>query len=241
MINYFTFDGDESYGHYEILINGHKTFNAPARKYNRYAVPGRNGDIVEDLNSFENVEITYENCFFYEPQDFEIAFDYLKAELLSKKGYCRLEDTYHPGEFRLAVFSKAIEPTMNDRNDFAVFDLVFNAKPQRFLTSGETKKTFTSFPASITNSWPFDAKPLIRVYGNGTVGIGSYSFTVTNNSGNYIDIDCDIEDCYRDSANMNGNVTFTGHKFPILPRGTSNITAASGITKIEITPRWYKI
>lgn len=242
MSGYFVFDDFDTRDH-DLLLSGHKTFNSPARKFNTYAVPGRSGAIIEDLRSFENIEITYENAFFYYPQDFDREFDAVKSELLSKAGYCRLEDSYHPDEYRLAVFSKGIEATMNDRNDFAMFDLVFSAKPQRFLKSGEEITTYTSFTNQhISNQESFDAFPLIRVYGNGTVGIGEYSFTTKNNANSYIDIDCDIMDCRREASNMNGNVTFTRHRFPVLKANAqSNITATSGISKIEITPRWYRL
>lgn len=242
MSGYFVFGDFDSRDH-DLKVSGHKTFNSPARKINRYAVPGRSGDIVEDLDSFENIELVYENGFLYLPQDFDIEFDAVKSELLSKKGYQRLEDSYHPDEYRLAVFSKGITAEMNDRNDFAMFDLVFNAKPQRFLKYGEETTTYTSFTNQyISNPEYFDAFPLIRVYGNGTVGIGEYSFTTKNNADNYIDIDCNIMDCRREASNMNGDVTFTRHRFPVLKaKARSGITATSGISKIEITPRWYRL
>lgn len=245
MRNYFIFDGHDSRD-YDVYISGQKTFDSPERKYKLYDVPGRNGSIAEDGKSFKNIELAYEDSFIadapYLPQDFDRAFSDLKNFLLSRSGYCRLEDSYHNAEYRLAIFRKAIQPAMNDENTFGTFDLIFECKPQRYLKNGETKQTITSFSgAQISNFTNFASLPLIRVYGNGTVGIGSYSFVVSNNADNYIDIDCDVMDCFREAANMNQNVVFTNHEMPKLLPGNNGITATSGITKIEITPRWFII
>lgn len=245
MRNYFIFDDHDSRS-FDVYVSGHKTFDSPERKYNFYDVPGRNGSVTEDGKSFKNVELTYENSFIADApfisQDFDQVFSNLKNYLLSRSGYCRLEDSYHPDEYRMAVFRKAIKPIMNDSNEFGTFDLVFECKPQRYLKYGENVQTYTSFSnASINNPTNFASLPLIRVYGNGTVGIGSYSFTVSNNANNNLYIDCDIMDCYRNASNMNGDVTFTNHEFPKLLPGINGITATSGITRIEITPRWFMI
>ena len=85
----------------------------------------------------------------------------------------------------------------------------------------------------------FDAKPLIRVYGVGELGIGSETITITKGATEYIDIDCDIQDCYEGLENRNGLVSLTD--FPTLPSGNTGITLGTGITKVEITPRWWTL
>lgn len=64
----------------------------------------------------------------------------------------------------------------------------------------------------------------------------------------YVDIDTDILDCYAVLpngvlANRNSNVTLVDHKWPTLLPGENKIRipANGGVTKIEITPRWWKI
>ena len=254
MRNYFIFDGEDSRD-YGLYISGHKTFDSPERNYKFTSVSGKSGDLAQDLGTFKNVELTYQNAFINpadlheEDEDFNSAFSELKNILLSKSGYCRLEDSYHPDEFRMAVFRKAITPTLSEANDFGVFDLIFDCKPQRFLKSGENPLSYTpstqggSISSSITNPTLMDAKPLIRVYGtfeSGTVSIGQYSFTIISSTV-YTDIDCETMDCYRGANNRNNIVSFTGHKFPKLVPGVNNIIATSGITRIEITPRWFTI
>ena len=56
----------------------------------------------------------------------------------------------------------------------------------------------------------------------------------------YTDIDCEIMDAYKGATNCNGNIRTTDNKFPVLRAGQNNITK-SGISRLEITPRWWTV
>ena len=114
------------------------------------------------------------------------------------------------------------------------FDLTFNCKPQRFLKSGEDAITFTS-GGSVLNETMQTAKPLLRVYGTGTFSIGGATMTISS-ANVYTDIDCDLMNAFKGTTNCNGNISGT---FAALAPGDNAITLGSGITKIEITPRWW--
>jgi phage-related protein len=49
---------------------------------------------------------------------------------------------------------------------------------------------------TIINPTMYDALPLIRVYGSGTLTIGREKIVIASNSNDYVDIDSDIMDCY---------------------------------------------
>ena len=117
----------------------------------------------------------------------------------------------------------------------------FSVMPQRFLNSGEKAKTLTS-SGKITNPTAQEAKPLLRVYGTGTFSIGPTSMQITA-ANTYTDIDCDICECYRDTMadNRNASVKLLSGGFPVLHEGDNGITLGSGISRIIITPRWWKI
>ena len=108
-----------------------------------------------------------------------------------------------------------------------------------FLKSGETLVTVTA-SRNITNPTLYNAKPLIRAYGSGRVTIGSYGFSITN-SGPYTDIDCDLMNAYNATDNLNRYLTVDNNLFPEFVPGTNRITLGSGITKLEITPRWWTL
>lgn len=236
MRQYLTFGGHDSRT-YGVYISGQGTFNSPARAYEMQPVPGRNGDLIGNDRRFENIEVTYP-AFVY--TNFRTAITNWRNILLSQEGYQRLIDTYHPDEYRLATFIGPLEVEAEANNKAGQFDLTFNCKPQRFLLSGDTVQIFTG-NGSITNPTLFPAKPLIRIYGTGKVGIGSNAITVTYAPGSYTDVDCEMMDAYFGATNCNRFVRIQNNDFPTLPAGTTGITLQNGVTKVEITPRWWRV
>lgn len=134
MRNYLTIAGTDSRD-FGVYISGQGTFSAPEKAYEFYSVPGRNGAILGNDNRLENIEVSY-NCFIYSNFNQNIAE--FRTFLLSLNGYQRLTDSYHPDEYRMAVYTGPFEPEVTEKNDAGSFVLTFNCKPQRFLTSGDT-------------------------------------------------------------------------------------------------------
>ena len=453
MRNYLTIAGKDSRD-FGVYISGQGTFSAPEKAYTFYNVPGRNGAIIGNDNRLENIEVSYE-CFIYSNFNQNIA-DF-RTFLLSLDGYQKLSDSYHPDEYRFALYLGPFEPEVTTKNDAGSFTLTFNCKPQRFLISGdatyswipggtqlirgeeitvyvpritnsgaytilfdgrktaqngslasaryinfyaddnqvkeyyfngdnvirgtiyssgtadvkdmilhpyvtwvwqtnnnqkllrtddpiniaevyyctrtangqtisydvledgtslndvftklmavdygvclysgdlyvrdisysessatgfkqlfkdanvwsrltvEETYTFTSynltqdgfvtlkssFPKSqiqviytaddeMSNPTMFPSSPLIRVYGTGSFTMDGVTVTVTDCT-SYVDIDCEMMDCYEGSTNRNKDVTFSTYDFPKLQPGTNEIDNISGITAIEITPRWWRV
>ena len=134
MRNYFTIAGRDSRD-FGIYISGQGTFNSPQKLYEQFSIPGRDGAIFGSDRRLENVELTYP-CFIYDNFSENIAA--FRTFLLSLDGYQRLTDTYHPDEFRMAIFSGPLVSEVTSNNKAGSFDLSFNCKPQRFLMTGET-------------------------------------------------------------------------------------------------------
>lgn len=261
-MTYLTFNGRDSKD-FGVYISGSGTFDAPKRDTEAVAVPGRNGVLLFDNGRYENLTITYPAFI---SQDFAENFDAFKAFMLSQSGYHRLEDTYHPDEYRLASYEGPLAPEVGAINRYGHFDIVFNCKPQRFLKSGEETVEITqdmaisnptlyavpspiqtevgtldigSYGMAIINPTLYAAAPLIRAYGVGIFYIGSYGIEITE-ADEYTDIDCDIQDAFKGATNCNGNIVLLSNDFPKIEPGKNNI-AISGITKLEILPRWYTI
>lgn len=232
--NYFIFDGVPSTD-FELYTNGKGTYGAPAADLERITVPGKSGDLIRFKNRFENIEVTYNSWI---ADNMSVNMRDLRSFLLSRTSYCRLEDTYHPDEFRLACYSGGITPDVSFWNTLAQFDLAFNCKPQRYLKSGEQKQVFSA-NATLFNPSYFASKPLIRIYGNGTLTVGTGTITVSNNSGTYVDIDCELMDAYTGAVNRNADVVTNTSGYITIGPGKSTISKTSDISSFEITPRWY--
>lgn len=236
MRNYFTFGNYDSRD-FGVYISGEGTYDAPARVYDAISVPGRNGDLLINREKFGNITVTYPA--FIAGANFRDKLASFRSAMLSTVGYARLVDTYHPEEFRLAYFGDSIKVDARSQNDGGEFDIIFNCKPQRFLTSGETSQAITN-GGNITNPTLFDSKPLIRVTGYGTLTIGSDVITIASGQ-SYVDIDSETQDCYTGTENKNSKVTFQSNNFPVLPPGDTGITWTGSITRVTITPRWWRI
>lgn len=93
---------------------------------------------------------------------------------------------------------------------------------------------------SIYNPTLYASKPLIRVTGYGTLTLGNDTITVASGQ-TYVDIDSEIMDCYNGTTNKNSKVTFSSGEFPTLKPGVTGVSYSGSITKVEITPRWYRL
>lgn len=235
MRNYFTFGGIDS-RNYGVYISGTGTFDAPVRAYEGYEIPGRDGALLGLEHRLENIELTYP-AFVYDA--FSDNMSNLRSALLSKIGYQELTDTYHQDEYRLGVYKGGLSADVVPGNYAGQFDLVFECKPQRYLRSGSVAVEMTSASA-LYNPTEFDSMPLIRAYGSGTIGINGITVTIASHSNPYIDIDCEMMDCYYNTTNCNSLVSFSGNDFPTLRPGTNNFTL-NGVTKIEVTPHWWRV
>ena len=238
--HFIMFDG-QNLADWGLHISGDKTFGAPERDVDEVEVPGRNGTLTYDNGRFKNYDLEYEGGVVSDDTvDFEYKIRRLRSFLCSRYGYKRLEDTYHPDEFRLAKFVDGLDPDVTQLQG-ATFDLKFDCKPQRFLKSGEEAIVMTA-SGSIFNFTDFETKPLIRCYGSGEFHVGDYGVKVTMPSTvTYVDIDSDMQDCYNEALNCNDSVTLTKNVFPVLESGENKIQIGSGITQLYIIPRWYII
>ena len=107
-------------------------------------------------------------------------------------------------------------------------------------TDMESLTVTIASPAELENPTLFESKPIIRVYGNGTLNINDIYITVANSPYTYIDIDCELMDCYHGSNNANSYVSFSTTDYVTLRSGT-NYFSYSGFSQVSITPRWYTI
>lgn len=224
---------------FNVWISGSDTYDAPERDVTMVDVPGRNGMLTIDNGRFDNIPVEYPAFIV---KDFTNSMAAFRAFMKSFKGYQRLEDTYHPDYYRMGVLSENFDPKMKVRNLSGDFKITFDCMPQRWLKSGETFSDNITGSATIFNPTLFASKPIIRIYGTGTVQIGSYTITVSRNPV-YIDVDSELMDCYYNNGtvvtNMNSAVTLSSDEFPVLEPGNNNIVANTSY--IRIMPRWWTV
>lgn len=236
----FWFDGQccDDFG---LIASGSGTFNAPQRDVDIVSIMGRNGDLIIDNGRYKNITVSYP---VFICNNFGDRAQAARSWLLSRGGYKRLEDDYHPDHFRLAVFKGPIDFDMKFLNHAGEAMLEFNCKPQRFLKLGERPVNLSSGTV-LRNPTAFTALPLITVYGSaaGDLIIGDKTVQIKALT-DQITLDCELQDAYRhvgDGAPENKNSSIYAPVFPTLLPGNNTISFSGGITGVTIIPRWWEL
>ena len=241
--------GGKASADYGIVVSEAPTFEQPARKQTIFTVPGRNGAIITQQDSWEDVTRKYRIWTTKEPgKDLATSVNAFLAWLNSArsdsiyspyKGYIRLEDNFEPDIFRMAYYSGANDVT-NEMMQYGESELTFTCRPERFYKEGEDVIEFSSGDW-IGNPTLFKSKPLLHIEvasANTTVTLscGVKSFEVTLDD--YVNVDCETMNVYRQNYE-NKNSTFEGDFIELSP-GT-NMISVWNASKITIQPRYFTI
>jgi len=128
----------------------------------------------------------------------------------------------------------ALERRLSSLYDFSVS---FTCAPFRYLRN--VPLTTMTASGTINNTGTVYSLPKITVYGTGsrTLNINGKPIILNILSGNLV-LDGELKTCYYGSVAQNQNMN---GDFPVFNVGNNTITLGTGITKIEIEPRWRYI
>lgn len=265
-----TFDGINSLN-YGIYLTGEAVYNAPDRAVEMISIPGKNGAIALDQGRFENIEVTYlAGCFAANQADFATKVSAFRNALASRYNYKRLSDDYNTDEYRVGLYKSGLEVNAASYHRAAEFQIKFECKPQRFLTSGEEPYSFiTSWEGltdensvqlqdensqdieggiavsmNLVNPTLFASKPLIKATGSGTIGIGSQLITISGvPASTEIYIDCETMEIYTLAGGIaTGASSHVTFNTNDFPTIAKGTSGVSYTTQgLEIIPRWWRI
>ena len=208
----------------------------PERDYTITHIPGRNGDIIQDNGCYKNVERTYEVSFDVPNEDFATYANAVSAWLHSTTGYARLEDSYEPNYYRMAIYQES-NIFENLYNQAGTATIVFECKPQRFLKTGDNTITIQN-SLTIMNPTGFEAYPLFKVTGtSGVLTVNGNSITFSSID-DFVMLDCELQDAYKENINKNSTISGT---FPVLKTGSNTISWTGDISSVTMKPRWWTI
>lgn len=234
MVGRLLIDDIDCTSNYNVYVSDVDIYRSAKREVEFYNIPGRNGDLTVDKGTFENITVRY-GAFI--ANDFLDNIDDFRNFTSSLSGYHKIEDSFFQNEFRRGVFS-TLEISKTADGEIGTFDIIFNCKPQRYLKSGENASEYISGD-TLENPTLFASKPLIRAYGAGILSIGRATLTIAEHDFPYIDIDCEMQDCFYEASNCNNLVTLSSGNFPELQPGVNAIEFEGD--SVMITPRWWKL
>lgn len=114
------------------------------------------------------------------------------------------------------------------------FEVELTCSPFRYKANVATINRTTS--GTVNNPGNIYSLPKIKVYGTGTrtLTINGKPIVLNLTNGN-LTLDCDLKECFY--GDVAANQYMTGD-FPEFRVGSNTVTLGTGITKVEIEPRW---
>lgn len=227
-----------------IYVSRGSSYDAAAPDYVSYQIPGKNGDLQINNNRYLNIDVSYP---VFIPGGFPSTVQAVRNWMRGSNTYARLEDTYDTTHYRMGRGKDILAFTPTVANRGANFELIFDCKPQRWLTSGETASTITN-GSTRDNPTQYNALPMFTMQSNTNTAyitvtntLGTFTMTATTARNYRTIIDCEAMNIYQVSGNVvtNLNANWTGD-FPVLAPGT-NTFAISGVTSLSVTPRWWEL
>lgn len=242
-----------------VVIQTPPVYEFPSKRVDVIQIQGKNGDIIVDKDSYNNVGREYKIASaFSGPLSFIPKVREIVDWLTSANGYAKLEDSYEPDYFRLATLRNGGQlPNFFDKATAMI--LRFECKPQRFLNSGD----IFSDPIVANESWiklpinntKFISLPEITIAGTdvnlkfkvGTelapTGDVLSEITVSGVTNGAV-IDSELKDCYTSTEFLNSRastietVSEIDKGFPKLYPGNNWVFISTGAT-ISVKPRWW--
>lgn len=221
-----------------LVIQTHPDYTYPEKDLETTHIPGRNGDIIVDNNCWQNVDRVYSLASVFRPgTGFISNAESISKWLMSAKGYARLEDSYDPEIYRMAMCKAS--GTMSDYYGQATaIEVTFNCKPQRYLKTGETTKKYTGSSVAMSNPTSMSALPEITISGTTYSENDVMLVTVSNENSEVIStitlkeiptssvtINSELQTVYsEDGDNLSAYVGLNEKEFPELQAGKTTIS-----------------
>lgn len=211
----------------------------PEYSYAHDKVYGKSGDILRDNGRYENVSKKYKISAYDGTNFFNVSRKV--SEWLHRKGskmYMRLEDSYEPDVYMMAVYEETNELD-NLLATAGKCEITFNCMPQKFLLSGDVPIDITQSGQVITNPTSNPAFPIITFSGTGNIYVNGKAIAVADNF-NIINFHTDSFNAFDIvGRNMNGYIYVLDSL--ILNPGDNVIEYDGYISDLKITPRWWRV
>lgn len=225
----FNFLNKDSFTDYGILVEKRPPIPKPQRAIDYIEVPGRNGSLKVDDETYKDIIIPIQ-CSF---GDDNVAYkaDLVKAWLDSGEGpliLCNQPDKYY-----VAHVSDPVDISQEFKI-FGKFLVNFRCQPFKYAVDNDVITLTES--GIVTNSGSISSEPIIVVTGTGdiTLTINEVDIQLTSVS-SYITIDSVLKDAHKDTTLQNSKML---GEFPVLQPGVNTISWTGTVTSLAITPNW---
>ncbi len=228
----FIFYNNSSSEDLDIIIENIPAIPATNFLYETIEIEG--GENLTKIKGFTDIEISFNFMYKANEEEYLMKKSRIDNWLLSGKS----KELFYSVDENKTYKVKQVKISETNTSSRIVrrFTATFICTGLKYLTSGLKSKTININGTILNNFGTYEAKPLLKIYGNGniTININNSSFNANNVSG-YVTIDSEIKECYKDNINFGRNMT---GDYPVFFIGQNTISWTENITKIEVTPRW---
>ena len=223
MIPNFIFNGIDSNDY--LIVNKLPSIFKASKDIQKIEIDGRDGFLTQDNGSYKSI-IKPVECSLRNLDN----IDYICSWLT---GSGNVIFSNEPDKVYKAIIINQIEFSKILR-EFHSFIIQFECQPHKY--SIDNNIITLDAPQTVFNPSTVNSKPIIKLYGTGDVNliINENIINLTNVS-EYVTIDSDIQDAFKDTLPKNNDMA---GEFPEFIAGTNYINWSGTVTKIEITPNW---
>lgn len=231
-----------SIGDFEFFITSRPQITKAQRRNNNVAIAGRDGDLIRDDDSYDNVDISLE-CIIKSKTQANKQNDIDKLyHWLNRGGYQKLQLYFRDEVYWMACFQGnfAYDNKKSD-NLYTKISISFTAKPNQLKLKSDTivvSPITASF--NVPNNYG-KSKPIFHVTGK-----GNFEIKVTDSTGKVTTIE------FKDISEANGALHVDTELYiayygtPKIPRSAEEFVLAdeypvftNGLNKVEIKPFIY--
>lgn len=230
-----------------LVVERVPNMDRPERKYDRYSVPGRNGDIFVMQDAWENVEQSYDIWWEDSVSATVAEGGYTLSEwLFGTSDYATLTDDFDPDHYRKAVFLGPYD-VENTMQKLGRARITFDCDPRRFLTSGLNWININSGAYTyITNPTPFVAKPVVELEDSTATGhqikvengADASALIIAAGVGSFIADSSRESITYSDGTPAFASVSGT---YPLLWPGENELIIYGYFDSAKIQPNWWTL
>ncbi|QLY82229.1 distal tail protein Dit [Clostridium intestinale] len=217
-----------------LKVTKRPNFPLPKRRYETHDIQDGDGQLVEDLETFDDVKIDVEFNFID-----RINIHIKVTKILNWLNKIDDYKLYFADDIERHYNVKMIEYTDIERQlkVKGIFTISFICEPYKYYNQNNLISITTNNYSFYSNELVYNAPPLIKVYGSGnvTLTINNEDILLKSISGHII-LNSILKEAYNDNID-NLNDKMDGY-FPILKSGLNTLSWIGSVTKIEIIPNW---
>jgi predicted phage tail component-like protein len=217
--------------HVGILVANRPSIPAPEYSYNEIDIPGRDGNLYEEIGNINDITISISFVFICDPSKWQDRFRNAKRWLLEKKDNKLIlgDDAGYFYKVKHTIINASERKVIESGE----FDVDFICEGYNYLIEGQNKKSIKDV---LYNPYAV-CHPTYLITGEGRCTLNVNGRIMTANVGQNLTINTDLMLAYRTDGTMQNTAITGDYEEMYLKEGDNTISLSNGFN-IKIIPNW---